>query len=223
MLLGILALNYCQSDPDIVLFWPLMLMMRLQRVGRKNDPSYRIVVTDKRTGPKSNKHVAILGSYNPKMDHVQIKADEAKEWLSKGVQPSDTVHNILVAQKVLDTKKLNVLPKKAPIVDEEAIQKAEEEAAAKAEAEKAEAEAAEASDTEEAPAEESAEEATSDESAPEEAGDSAEVEETPAEEESTDDTPTEAPAEPAAEEESPEEKNEEEAPAAEEETEEKKD
>ena len=136
-----------------------MLMMRLQRVGRKNDPSYRIVVTDKRTGPKSNKHIALLGSYNPKMNHVQLKADEAKEWLSKGVQPSDTVHNILVGQKVIDAKKLNVLPKKSPIVDEEALaqkQKATDEAAAKAEAEKAAAQVAAAPAeevTEEAPAE----------------------------------------------------------------------
>ena len=128
-----------------------MLMMRLQRVGRKNDPSYRIVVTDKRTGPKSNKHIAILGSYNPKMNHVQVDKAAATEWLSKGVQPSDTVHNILVGQKVIEGKKKNVLPKKSPIVDEEALKKAEEEAAAKAEAEKAAAEA-EASSTEEAEA-----------------------------------------------------------------------
>lgn len=150
-----------------------MLMMRLQRVGRKNDPSYRIVVTDKRTGPKSNKHVAILGSYNPKMDHIQLDVDAAKDWLSKGVQPSDTVHNILVGQKVIDKKKVNPLPKKSPIVDEEAIKKAEEEAAAKAEAEKAEAEAA----AEEAPAEEVAEEAPAEE-------DKSEAE-APAEEEET--------------------------------------
>jgi len=157
-----------------------MLMMRLQRVGRKNDPSYRIVVTDKRTGPKSNKHIALLGSYNPKMNHVQLKADEAKEWLSKGVQPSDTVHNILVGQKVIDAKKLNVLPKKSPIVDEEALaqkQKAADEAAAKAEAEKAAAEVAAA------PAEEVSEEVT--EEAPAEAAEvdtSAAEEEAPAEE-----------------------------------------
>ena len=103
-----------------------MLMMRLQRVGRKNDPSYRLVVTDKRTGPKSNKHIAILGSYNPKMNHVQIDKEAAKEGLSKGVQPSDTVHNILVGQKVIEGKKINVLPRKSPIVDEEALKKAEE-------------------------------------------------------------------------------------------------
>lgn len=118
-----------------------MLMMRLQRVGRKNDPSFRIVVTDKRTGVKSDKHVDRLGSYNPKMNHVQIDADKARDWISKGVQPSDTMHNILVSEKVIEGKKRNVLPKKSPIVDEEAIKKAEEEAAAKAEAEKAAAEA----------------------------------------------------------------------------------
>ena len=111
-------------------------MMRLQRVGRKNDPSYRIVVVDKRTGPKSNKNIDILGSYNPKMNHIQLDADKAKDWLSKGVQPSDTVHNILVGQKLIDGKKINVLPRKSPIVDEEALKKAEEEGAAKEEAEK---------------------------------------------------------------------------------------
>ena len=46
-------------------------------------------VTDKRTGPKSDKHVDRLGSYNPKMNQVQLDADKAKDWLSKGVQPSD--------------------------------------------------------------------------------------------------------------------------------------
>ena len=123
-------------------------MMRLQRVGRRNDPSYRIVVTDKRTGPKSDKHVDRIGSYNPKLDHVQIDAEKAKYWLSKGVQTSDTMHNILVSQKIIDGKKINVLPKKSPIIDEEALKRAEEEAAAKAEAEKAAAEAANQEGTE---------------------------------------------------------------------------
>mgnify|MGYP000954247824 CR=1 FL=1 len=88
-----------------------MLMMRLQRVGRKNEPSYRVVVVDKRTGPKSNKHVDQLGFYNPKLGVVEIDATKAKDWLAKGVQASDTVHNMLVAKKVIDAKKINVLPK----------------------------------------------------------------------------------------------------------------
>lgn len=119
-----------------------MLMMRLQRVGRKNDPSFRIVVTDKRTSVKSDRHVDRLGSYNPKTNLVQIDAEKAKEWLAKGVQPSDTMHNLLINQKVITGKKINVLSKKSPIVDEAAIKKAAEEAAAKVEAEKAAATAA---------------------------------------------------------------------------------
>ena len=138
-----------------------MLMMRLQRVGRRNDPSFRIVVTDKRTGPKSDKHVDRLGSYNPKLNHVQLDVAKAKEWLSKGVQPSDTVHNILIGQKVIEGRKKNVLPKKSPIIDEEALKRAAEEAAAKEAAAKAEAEAATAvaeAPVEETPVEEVVEE-----------------------------------------------------------------
>jgi small subunit ribosomal protein S16 len=108
-----------------------MLMMRLQRVGRRNDPSYRIVVTNKRTGPKSDKHVDRLGSYNPKLNHLQLDVEKAKEWLAKGVQPSDTMHNLLVSEKVIAGQKKNVLPKKSPIIDEAALQ-AEAEAAAAA-------------------------------------------------------------------------------------------
>lgn len=110
-----------------------MLMMRLQRIGRKNDPSYRLVVVDKRTGPKSNKHIDHLGSYNPKQGQIIIDAEKAKHWLSEGVQPSDTVYNMLVAQKIVEGRKKNVLPKKSPVIDEAKL-KAEAEAKAKAEA-----------------------------------------------------------------------------------------
>lgn len=147
-----------------------MLMMRLQRVGRKNDPAYRIVVTDKRTSVKSDRHIDRLGSYNPKLNQVQLDGEKAKEWLAKGVQPSATMHNLLVSQKVIDAKKINVLPKKAPIVDEEAIKKAEEQAAAKAEADKKAAEEAQADEsTQEAATEEASEETTAEETPAEEA------------------------------------------------------
>jgi len=138
-----------------------MLMMRLQRVGRKNDPAYRIVVTDKRTGVKSDKHVDRIGSYNPKLGTIILDTDKAKQWLSQGVQASGTMHNILVSQGVIDAKKINVLPKKSPIVDEEAIKKAEEEAAKKEADEKVAAEAEKESEA--APVEESADEASAEE------------------------------------------------------------
>lgn len=95
-----------------------MLKMRLQRVGRKNDPSYRIIVTDSRRGPKSGKHVDLLGSHNPRLHVTQIDGEKAKEWISKGVQVSDTVHNLLVSHKIIEGKKINALPRKSPIISE---------------------------------------------------------------------------------------------------------
>ena len=148
-----------------------MLMMRLQRVGRKNNPAYRVVVVDKRTSTKSNKIVDLIGSYNPKLGQINLDGDKAKKWLADGVQASDTVHNMLVSKKIIDAKKRNSLPKKSPIIDEAKL-KAEAEAKAAAEkaeadrvaAEKAAAEAAEAAAAapvvEEAPAVEVAAEAT---------------------------------------------------------------
>jgi len=118
-----------------------MLMMRLQRVGRKNNPSYRIVVVDKRTSVKSNKTTDLIGTYNPKAGEIIINAEKAKHWLAHGVQPSDTVYNMLVSKKIIEGKKRNNLPRKSPIVDEAKV-KAEAEAKAAAEAAEAEAKAA---------------------------------------------------------------------------------
>ncbi len=134
-----------------------MLKMRLQRVGRKNDASFRLIVTDSRRGPKSGKHIDLLGSYNPKLNHVQFDGERVKEWIKKGVQVSDTVHNLLISKKIIEGKKRNVLPRKTPIIDEaklkaEAEAKAAAEAAAKAAA--AEAEAKAAAEAVPAPAEE---------------------------------------------------------------------
>jgi small subunit ribosomal protein S16 len=119
-----------------------MLKMRLQRIGRKNDPSYRVVVTDSRNAAKRGTHADTLGFYTPKSGEFKVDAVRVKKWISNGVQVSDTVHNFLVAQKIIEGKKKNVLPKKSPIVDEAKL-KAEADAKAKAEADaKAKEEAA---------------------------------------------------------------------------------
>ncbi len=134
-----------------------MLMMRLQRVGRKNNPSYRIVVVDKRTSVKSNKTTDLIGTYNPKAGEIIINAEKAKHWLAHGVQASDTVHNMLVSKKIIDAKKRNSLSRKSPIIDEAKV-KAEAEAKAAAEAAEAEAKAAAEAPVEaEAPTEETVE------------------------------------------------------------------
>jgi small subunit ribosomal protein S16 len=116
--------------------------MRLQRIGRKNDPSYRVVVTDSRNAAKRGTNVDLIGSYSPKSGGFQIDGEKAKYWLSKGVQASDTVYNFLITNKVIEGKKRNALSRKSPIIDEAKV-KAEADAKAAAEAKaKADAEAA---------------------------------------------------------------------------------
>ena len=95
-----------------------MLKIRLQRVGRKHDPSYRVILTDKRQGPKSGKFIEVLGFYDAVRKVKKIKAERVKHWIANGAQVSDTVHNILVSEKVIESKKVNVLPKKTPIKKE---------------------------------------------------------------------------------------------------------
>jgi small subunit ribosomal protein S16 len=93
-----------------------MLMIRLQRVGRKNVPTFRVVLTDSKNSTKSGRFLEVLGTYDPVNDVKEIKADRVKHWVSHGAQLSDTVHNWLVSKKVISGKKVNALPKKKPIV-----------------------------------------------------------------------------------------------------------
>lgn len=78
-----------------------------------------MVVIDSKKGPKSRNYIEMLGSYNPRQKHIQVNADRIKHWIAQGAQTSDTVHNILVKEKVIEGKKINVLPKKSPVVKEE--------------------------------------------------------------------------------------------------------
>jgi small subunit ribosomal protein S16 len=99
-----------------------MLKIRLQRVGRKHEPSFRLVLTDSKNSTKSGKFKEILGAYDPRKTTDLLKADRIKYWLSTGAQLSDTVHNLLVNHKIIDAKKKNVLPKKtAPVKAEEPV------------------------------------------------------------------------------------------------------
>lgn len=95
-----------------------MLAIRLQRVGRKNDPSFRVIVTDSKMKPKTGNFLEILGSYDARKGKPVINTERAKHWLSVGAQASGTVHNMLIDLKVATGKKINVLGKKTPIIKE---------------------------------------------------------------------------------------------------------
>jgi small subunit ribosomal protein S16 len=84
-----------------------MLMIRFQRVGRRNDPAFRIVVVEKRSKPKSS-GIEILGSHHPKTKRTMLKNERILYWLSRGARASATVHNLLIAKGVLKGKKIAV-------------------------------------------------------------------------------------------------------------------
>jgi small subunit ribosomal protein S16 len=104
-----------------------MLIIRLQRVGRVHEPSFRIVLTDSKFGPKSGKAVEVLGSYDARKgkgtNHVD--GEKVKYWISKGAKLSETVNNFLIDQKVITGKKINVLPKNK-IINAKKAKEAEE-------------------------------------------------------------------------------------------------
>ena len=82
-----------------------MLVMRLSRFGRKKVPFYRIVVADRRKSAKG-RFIDQIGRYHPGLNPPDLFVDsrKAKEWLKQGVQPSQTVWNLLVQAKVLKEK-----------------------------------------------------------------------------------------------------------------------
>lgn len=129
-----------------------MLMIRFQRIGRKNDASFRMAVLEKTAGPKAGKYVDLVGTYNPKTKQITYKADRIQDWITKGAQVSPSLKNLLIKNGVLTGEKQAVISKKN-LEKNIAKKKAEEEAAAaKLAEEKAKAEAAEAKVAEEAAA-----------------------------------------------------------------------
>lgn len=99
-----------------------MLMIRLQRTGRKHEPTFRVVLTDSKNGPKSGKYLKNLGWYDTRLknDVKQLETEEIKKWIKNGAQLSVTMHNFLVSKKVIEGKKINALSRKSPIKKEEA-------------------------------------------------------------------------------------------------------
>jgi len=91
-----------------------MLAIRLQRIGRKNEAHFRVVLTDSKNSPKSGRFKEVLGSYNPKAGDFKINKERILHWMKNGAKPSDTLHNFLVHEKVVEGKKRNVLSKKSP-------------------------------------------------------------------------------------------------------------
>lgn len=85
-----------------------MLVIRLTRKGKKNQPFFRVVVTDKRNSPKGGNPVEILGFVDPLIKRKSLKKDRILYWLSKGAKTSPRVNNLLVEEKIIEGKKIHV-------------------------------------------------------------------------------------------------------------------
>jgi len=93
-----------------------MLIIKFLRVGKKNQPFFKIVVTDKRNKPCSGRFVEEVGYYNPLKKEKKLNLERIKYWLSVGAKPSPTVFNLLVSEKIIEGKKIlkHKKPKKSP-------------------------------------------------------------------------------------------------------------
>jgi len=107
-----------------------MLTIRFTRTGKKKQPQYRLIVSEKHKDPWGD-YLELLGNYNPHTKEVNLKEDRIKHWLSVGAQTSNSVHNLLVKQGLIegDRKKAVRISKKrtakAEAKKKEAAQKAE--------------------------------------------------------------------------------------------------
>ena len=103
-----------------------MLKIRLQRVGRKHEPSFRLVLTDSKNSTKSGRFKEVLGSYDPRKSMDTLNAERIKYWISQGAILTNTVHNLLVTHKIITAPKINVsavskkvsIAEKAPMPEE---------------------------------------------------------------------------------------------------------
>jgi small subunit ribosomal protein S16 len=126
-----------------------MLVIRMQRTGRKGHAQFRVVVQDSRRTPTSGKVVALLGNYNPHTKVAQLDKEKAAAYMNNGAQPSDRVARLLQAEGIELPKWVKLVANK-----ERAVRNAEKRRSTTPKEEIVEeAPAAEA----EAPAEESAE------------------------------------------------------------------
>ncbi len=93
-----------------------MLTIRFNRTGRKNRPSFRVVLQEHTVAP-GGRHVEILGSYDPFSKKTVLRSERVQYWIGKGAQVSDSAYNLLLREGVVEGKKRSVkMPK--PVVKE---------------------------------------------------------------------------------------------------------
>lgn len=88
-----------------------MLAIKLKRIGKKHQPSFRVVVMEKRS-KLGGRYIEDLGWLNPKTDETSVKKERVSYWMKNGAKPTDTVHNLLVKTGTITGPKKPVHRKK---------------------------------------------------------------------------------------------------------------
>lgn len=143
-----------------------MLTIRLSRIGKKNKPMYRLVISEKARDPYG-RALEILGSYNPYTKDLQAKAERINHWLSLGAGMSATVNNLLIEKGIVKGEKIKATKVNKKKKEEE---KKKEESKAEKKEEKKSEEKAPVETSKEKPKMEEKKEEKEEESAPKEAG-----------------------------------------------------
>jgi small subunit ribosomal protein S16 len=89
-----------------------MLVIRYLRIGKKNQPYFKVVVTDKRNPTRGGRFIDEVGFIDPVKKIKKLDIEKIKTWISKGAQPSDTAYNLFVSEKIIEGKKRDVHNKK---------------------------------------------------------------------------------------------------------------
>ncbi len=119
-----------------------MLAIKLKRVGKKHQASFRIIIVEKRS-KLDGRYVEDVGWMNPRTNEFNVKNERIEHWLKNGAQPTDTVHNLLVKAGLLKGPKKAVHAKakekkkpEEPVKENKSEQKQEKEEVVEADAQK---------------------------------------------------------------------------------------
>jgi small subunit ribosomal protein S16 len=85
-----------------------MLVIRFFRIGKRNQPSFKVVVTEKKNPPRAGRFVEQVGFYNPETKETILQKDRIQYWISKGAQPSPTAYNLFIKNGIIEGKKIAV-------------------------------------------------------------------------------------------------------------------
>lgn len=104
-----------------------MLCLKLSRIGKKNQPAFKLIVVEKTKDPWGD-YLELLGNYNPKTKKGNFKAERIKFWLARGAQMTASVNNLLINQKIIEGLKRKSIKvkssKKSPEVNKAEVAKA---------------------------------------------------------------------------------------------------